>query len=69
MNKILKVEPDQFANIRKAAMEDEVRGIDPGVSWAAMYPGVTELEFVVVPPQPTPDEVIERLRARIQHTL
>ena len=50
MKKVIRVEPAQFANIRRQVMEDESRGIDPGTRWAVIYPGFRELEFVVVWP-------------------
>lgn len=54
MKKVLHVDPEQFAEIRRRVMEDEVRGIDPGAYWAKLYPGATELEFIVDwPARPT----------------
>lgn len=53
MKKVMYVDHWQFANIRKAILEDEIRGIDPGAHWARIFPGATELEFVVR----EPDEV------------
>jgi hypothetical protein len=49
MKKVVYVDPSQFAAIRLEAMEDEVNGLDPGASWARLYPGATEIEFVVTP--------------------
>jgi hypothetical protein len=58
VKKVLRVEPERFAMIREQAMLDELHGIDPGAWWARIYPGVTEIEFVVVPPPLTREEVI-----------
>lgn len=50
MKKVLRVEPAQFAEIRRGILEDEIQGIDPGAYWARLYPGATEIQFVVVDP-------------------
>jgi hypothetical protein len=48
MKKVVTVTPERFAMIRREVMLDELHGVDPGLSWARVYPGVSELEFVVV---------------------
>lgn len=30
-----------------AARDDEINGFDPGAQWAKIFPGATEIEFVV----------------------
>ena len=50
MKQIVYVEPEQFAQIRRQAIDDELRGIDPGAYWKARYPAATEIEFVVGSP-------------------
>lgn len=43
---------EQFARIREGVLKDEMDGYDPGAYWARIYPGATEVEFVVGPPSP-----------------
>jgi hypothetical protein len=50
MKRVVTVTPERFAMIRREVMLDELRGVDPGASWARVYPGVTEIEFVVEDP-------------------
>lgn len=45
----LEVDEEQFASIHKQIRCDEAEGIDPGAYWAGIFPGVAEIEFVVVP--------------------
>jgi hypothetical protein len=47
VKKVITVDPQQFASIRRDAFEDEIRGIDPGVRWKHQYPDATEIEFKV----------------------
>lgn len=60
MKQVIYVDPAQFADIRLAALEEEMMGLDPGAYWARRYPGATEIEFVVTPdghaPAPTVSE-------------
>lgn len=57
------VDAAQFAEIRKQVMLDELHGLDPGAYWARIYPGVTEIEFVVVDPPRTLDQIVAEARA------
>lgn len=59
----MRVDAAQFAEIRKQAMQDDLHGLDPGAYWARIFPGVTDIEFVVVDPPPTLEQIVAEARA------
>lgn len=50
MKKVIEVDHEQLGRIRQGALDDEMKGIDPGAFWARAYPDATEIEFVVRQP-------------------
>lgn len=47
MKRVVRVDAEMFARIRESIRDDELAGIDPGAYWAKLYPGATEVEFIV----------------------
>lgn len=41
------IDVEQYADLRRSILEDELRGIDPGAWWKKLYPHATEIEIVV----------------------
>lgn len=47
MKVVHEIDVEQYADLLRSILEDELRGIDPGAWWKKLYPHATEVEFLV----------------------